>query len=111
MDEGGTDGINFIIQKDETMAIRYRILCLIFLYWMIFFTNQKSKNDYIEFLKFIYNELPNSIPITYDLAYWMNKPGNKEEAKKLYQKYIQLNPEHHHAKMRLDLIELEENRQ
>jgi tetratricopeptide (TPR) repeat protein len=67
--------------------------------------NQKSENDYIEFLKFIHTELPNSIPATYDLAYWMDKTGKKEEAKELYKRCIQLNPEHHHAKMRLGLIE------
>ena len=69
--------------------------------------NQKNENDYIEFLKFINAELPNSIQINYDLAYWMNKIGDKAEAKRLYKKCIQLNPEHHHAKMRLRLMEID----
>ncbi|MFH0760996.1 MAG: hypothetical protein V2A67_05795, partial [Bacteroidota bacterium] len=69
--------------------------------------NKKSEEEYIEYLKFIHEELPNSIPVCYDLAYWMNRIGQKEEAVRLYERCIMLNPEHHRAKMRLELIELE----
>jgi hypothetical protein len=74
--------------------------------WM--FSNKKNEEDYIEFLKFIHNELPNSIVICHDLAFFMNQIGNTEEAKILYKKCLDLNPEHHYAKWRLGLIQLEE---
>ncbi len=74
--------------------------------WMA--ENKKSMDDYVEYLKFIHGELANSIPISYDLAYWMNGRGDGEEAKRLYRKCLELNPEHHHASWRLGLIELEE---
>lgn len=70
--------------------------------------NKKVISDYVEYLKFIHGELPGSIPVSYDLAYWMNERGDTQEAKRLYRKCLELNPEHHHAKWRLGLIELEE---
>jgi tetratricopeptide (TPR) repeat protein len=74
--------------------------------WMA--ENKKSLDDYVEYLKFIRSELPDSLPVSYDLAYWMNERGNTQEAKRLYRKCLDLNPEHHHARWRLGLIELEE---
>jgi hypothetical protein len=71
--------------------------------------NKKSIDNYVEYMTFIHGELPNSIPVSCDLAYWMNDRGDKEEAKRLYRKCLELNPEHHHARWRLGLIELEEN--
>jgi hypothetical protein len=38
----------------------------------------------------------------------MNERGDREEAKRLYGRCLELNPEHHHARWRLGLIELEE---
>lgn len=74
--------------------------------WMA--ENKKSIDDYAEYLKHIQSELPDSMPVSYDLAYWMNERGDKHEAKRLYRKCLELNPEHHHARWRLGLIELEE---
>jgi hypothetical protein len=53
------------------------------------------------------HKLPNSIAVCYDLAWWMNERGDKEEARKLWEKCLALNPEHHHAKWRLGLLKLE----
>jgi tetratricopeptide (TPR) repeat protein len=74
--------------------------------WMA--ENKKADEDYVEYLKFIHHELPKSIPISYDLAYWMNEQGETEEAKRLWERCLALNPEHHHAQWRLGLIALEE---
>jgi hypothetical protein len=71
--------------------------------------NRGSDEDYIEYLEFIHHELPNSIPVCYDLAWWMNESGNREEAKRLWEKCLALNPEHHHARYRLGLMSLEED--
>lgn len=70
--------------------------------------NRKSDEDYVEYLKFVHHELPNSLAVCYDLAWWMNERGNKEEAKRLWEKCLTLNPEHHHARWRLGLMKLEE---
>jgi hypothetical protein len=69
---------------------------------------EKSMDDYVEYLKFIHSRLPDSIPVSYDLAYWMNDRGDRVEAKRLYRKCLELNPEHHHARWRLGLIGMEE---
>jgi len=74
--------------------------------WMS--NNKKSDEGYIAFLRFLRQELPNSIDVCWDLAYWLNKPENKEERIYLYKKCLEINPAHYLAKMRLDLIELEE---
>jgi len=69
--------------------------------------NSRSEDDYVEYLKFIHGELPNSTAVCYDLAYWMYKRGDEEEARRLYQRCLELNPEHHSAKWRLGLIEIQ----
>ena len=70
--------------------------------------NKKNDEDYIGYLKFIHGELPKSIIVCYDLAFWLERSGNKEEATKYYKKCLQLNPEHSYARMRLNLMDLEE---
>jgi len=70
--------------------------------------NRRSDEDYVEYLKFVHNELPNSIAVCYDLAWWMNERGSKEEARRLWEKCLVLNPEHYHARWRLGLMKLEE---
>ncbi|UCG62553.1 MAG: hypothetical protein JSV52_04505 [Candidatus Zixiibacteriota bacterium] len=70
--------------------------------------NRRSDDDYVEYLRFVYHELPNSIPVCYDLGWWMNERGDKEDARKLWEKCLALNPEHHHARRRLGLMKLEE---
>jgi hypothetical protein len=72
--------------------------------WMA--NNKRSDEEYVEYLAFIHRELPNSIAVCYDLAYWENERGNKEEAKRLYRQCLSMNPEHHNAKWRLGLIEM-----
>jgi hypothetical protein len=71
-------------------------------------SNRKSDEDYVEYLKFIHHELPSSIDVCYDLAYWMNERGNREEAMRLWERCLTLNPEHHKARWRLGLMKLEE---
>ncbi len=70
--------------------------------------NRRNDEDYVEYLTFIHHELPNSIDVCYDLAYWMNERGDREEAKRLWERCLSLNPEHHKAKWRLGLMKLEE---
>jgi TPR repeat protein len=70
--------------------------------------NKRSEEDYVEYLTFIHQELPNSIAVCYDLAYWMNDRGNKDEARRLWEQCLAMNPEHHHAKWRLGLMKLDE---
>ena len=71
-------------------------------------SHKKNDEDYIGYLRFIHGELPKSIGVCYDLASWLERSGQKEEAKKYYKKCLQLNPEHSYARMRLSLMDLEE---
>lgn len=70
--------------------------------------NRRDDADYIAFLEWIHQELSDSIKVPYDLAYWMGKTGHKEEARKLYGRCLELNPEHRRARWRRDLMEFEE---
>ncbi len=74
--------------------------------WMA--SHKKSDEDYIGYLRFIHGELPKSINVCYDLASWLERTGHQEEAKKYYRKCLELNPEHSYARMRLNLMDLEE---
>jgi hypothetical protein len=71
-------------------------------------TNRKSDGDYVKFLEFIHDEVPESVAIAYDLAHWMKESGRREEARKLYDQCLRVNPEHHPSKWRLGLMALEE---
>lgn len=109
--EGGVAGLKkaFGAMKAQYTELGFNMEVLLYDdldLWMA--ENKQSIDDYVEYLKFIQGELPNAIPVTYDLAYWMNERGEVEEAKRLYRKCLELNPEHHHARWRLNLIELEE---
>jgi len=75
--------------------------------WMAI--NKKTDDDYIGYLTFVHNELPRAIDVCYDLASWLERSGHVEEAKKYYKKCLQLNPEHSYARMKLGLLDLEEN--
>jgi hypothetical protein len=70
--------------------------------------NAKSNEDYINYLRFLCQELPNSVAVCWDLANWLNGPEHQEERITLYKKCLEINPAHYLAKMRLNLIELEE---
>lgn len=68
--------------------------------------NKRNTEDYIGFLKFVYQEIPTSLKVIWDLGVWM-KRIDREEAKKYFNRCLELNPEHHYAKMELQLLELE----
>jgi tetratricopeptide (TPR) repeat protein len=109
--DGGIGKVKEVYETLKREYVEYGFNTEVLLYedldgWMG--KNRNSDEEYLTFLKFIHGELPNSIKVSYDLAYWMNKSGNREEAKELYERCMVLNPEHHHAKWRLGLMELEE---
>lgn len=109
--EGGIAGFKETFSALKTKYAQLGFNMEVLLYddldlWMA--ENKRSIEDYVEYLEFIQNALRDSIPVAYDLAYWMKERGDTEEAKKLYRRCLELNPEHHHARWRLGLIELEE---
>jgi hypothetical protein len=73
--------------------------------WMA--KNKKTDDDYLAFLAFLHGELPRSIEVCYDLAVWLERSGQREEARRYYEQCLQRNPEHSYARMRLDLMDLE----
>lgn len=77
--------------------------------WMV--RHKKDDTDYIAFLRFLREELPAGIEVCWDLASWLGTSENREEQIQLYRECLRLNPAHRQARMALDLIELEWNRQ
>ncbi len=75
--------------------------------WMV--GNRKSDEEYINFLKFINQELPDFTNIYIDLASWSEAAQNFEDVKKYLTKCLELNPAHLYAKMQLKLLELKES--
>jgi hypothetical protein len=69
--------------------------------------NARRDEDYIEFLRFLRQELPNSIGVCWDLANGLDRSEDQEERIRLFKKCLEINPAHGLAKMRLDLIEFE----
>jgi len=109
--EGGLDGFKKAYSSIKATYVEHGFNMEMLLFddldvWMA--ANKRSEDDYVEYLEFVHGELPNSSAVCYDLAYWMNERGEKEEAKKLWQRCLALNPEHHKAKWRLGLMRLEE---
>jgi hypothetical protein len=110
--KGGLDGsksLYFNIKEDYTQYgfNMENLLFKDFDTWI--FNNEDDKLKYIEYLEFVYDELPNSITVCYDLAHSTERHKSKEEARALYNRCLELNPEHHYAKMRLRLLSLEES--
>lgn len=109
---GGLEGLKSIYDRIRPNYDKYGFNMNNLLYddlddWMA--VNKKTDDDYIGYLMFVHNELPRSIDVCYDLASWLERSGHVEEAKKYYEKCLQLNPEHSYARMKLGLLDLEEN--
>jgi tetratricopeptide (TPR) repeat protein len=109
--ESGIDGFKRAYDSVKATCVEHGLNMETFLYkdldaWMG--RNRRSDEDYVEYLKFIHHELPNSMDVCYDLAYWMNERGDREEARRLWEQCLSLNPEHHKAKWRLGLMRLED---
>ncbi len=69
--------------------------------------NKKSTADLTEYLTFAVSECPESIDLNYLLALQLESDGRLEEAKQQYIRCLGLNPAHHYARMKLELMELE----
>lgn len=73
------------------------------------YAEKKNDNDYVEFVKFCFDELPNSTKVCWDLVYWMNSMGKIKERDYYLKKCLEINPAHTLAKMNLRIIESEAN--
>ena len=108
---GGLGGLMNCYQKIKPNYVKRGFNMKYLLYddfdgWMA--RNKKSDEDYMGYLTFLHGELPRAIDVCYDLAIWLERSGNTEEARKYYKKCLQLNPEHSYARMKLNLMDLEE---
>lgn len=68
--------------------------------------NKNSSTDLLDYLAFAVSECPESIDLSYSLAVRLESEGRVDEAKTMYKRCLQLNPAHHYAKMKLDLMGL-----
>ncbi len=71
--------------------------------------NKKSESDLTDYLFFAVGECPESIDLNYLLALYLESDGRLEEAKQRYSRCLELNPAHHYARMKMDLMRLEED--
>ncbi len=72
--------------------------------WMM--ANAPSKEMYIEYLRFMLEEVPDSVTICFDLGTWL-ETRDREEARKYFRRCLELNPAHKDARMKLALMDLE----
>jgi len=106
--EGGFEGLKKTYSAIKPDYTKYGFNMENLLYkdfdgWIV--KNKKSNEEYIGYLEFMRDELPNSVNVLMDLGSWM-ETRNIEEAKNCYNKCLELNPAHHYAKMKLGLMEL-----
>jgi len=80
-------------------------------YYSYLAENQKSLTDLSGFLALTVNECPESIDLHYLLALQVESDGRLEEARQNYNRCLDLNPEHHYARMKLKLLGMEEHNQ
>ena len=73
--------------------------------------NKQSPADLSNFLALTLSESPGSIDLNYMLALQLESEGRLEEAKQQYKRCLELNPEHHYARMKLELLGMEEQKQ
>ena len=71
--------------------------------WMM--ANSPNKEMYIEYLRFMLEEIPDSITICFDLGSWL-ETRDREEAKKCFRRCLELNPAHKDARLKLALMDL-----
>lgn len=107
--KGGMDGLKkaYFLLKPAFVKLGFTPETLLYKDldgWMM--RNSPSSEIYIEYLKFMLEEMPDSINICFDLASWL-ETGNRDEAKKLFQHCLDLNPAHKDARMKLALMALE----
>ena len=81
------------------------------LYYRLLSDNHKSTAGLSDYLAFSVSECPESIDLCYSLALQLESEGRFDEAKTMYNRCLELNPAHHYAKMKLDLLGLKEKNQ
>ena len=70
--------------------------------------NKKCDIDYTQYLYFLSEEFPDSYKVNYWIGLSMKNSGKTRDAKKYFKRCLELRPEHHYARMCLDIINLEE---
>lgn len=77
-------------------------------YYSFLIDSVTNTDHLIGYLQFAINECPKSIDLSYLLAIQLESAGRLDQAEKMYKHCIELNPDHHYAKMRLGLNKLKE---
>jgi tetratricopeptide (TPR) repeat protein len=70
-------------------------------------SNRTSEDELLDYLTFAVSECSESLNLCYALAAWFQSKERFDDAKKWYERCIQINPAHHYAKMKLGLLRLE----
>ena len=75
-------------------------------YYSFLSENKKSTDDVLDYLAFAVSECPEAIDLSYLLAVQLESVERLDEAKKMYNRCLELNPAHHYAKMKLGLMKI-----
>ena len=78
-------------------------------YYRFLSEHKKNTADLIDYLSISVSECPASIDLNYLLALQLESDGQVDEAKQQYKRCLELNPAHHYARMKLELMELEKS--
>ncbi|NPD47288.1 tetratricopeptide repeat protein [Lentimicrobium sp. S6] len=78
-------------------------------FWRWVYDNKKEDTDYLKYIKFVVDELPNSVLANYTYARSAHYRDKNEEAKKYYRKCLELNPAHSNAIKYYNLLMFHEN--
>jgi hypothetical protein len=108
---GGLEGFKKAYSQIKPDYLKYGFNLKMLLYDDLAGTVASMKTndlDFIGYLKFVQDECPKAIDVCFALGSWLEQSGSPEEAKPLYRRCLQLNPEHSYARMRLGLLDLEE---
>lgn len=76
-------------------------------YYNFLTENKNNGTNLTDFLMFAVEQCPESIDLNYLLALQLESYGRLEETKQKYNRCLELNPEHHYARMKLGLLELQ----
>jgi len=99
----------YSLEKPKIVNHGYNLEKLLSEFYYTFLSeNSKSTADLIDYLSFSVSECPESIDLNYLLASQLESDGRLEEAKQKYNRCLELNPVHHYARMKLELIGLKE---
>ncbi|NPD47290.1 S41 family peptidase [Lentimicrobium sp. S6] len=109
--KGGIAGLKNAFNNHKSKCVEFGINFESFFledFWQWVNENKKEVADYMKYIKFVVDELPNSVLANYTYARVAHFRDKNEEAKKYYIKCLELHPAHSRAIKYFNLLKLHE---